>query len=447
MKKTLWFLPVLVLILGFVIVKQYPRLNIVSGYAAKNMCSCMFEAGRTEQSVIDEDNNFSPINKVKYNIDTTRRIVEASVFGLMKRKAVFYDNVGCQLVQKGETPKIIVDHPVSNNCPLATYYPYGLEDHKDTLFSNINYNKLDKAVRLAFDKPDRDSLMTRALIVLYKDHIIAEKYDEGFDKNTKILGWSMSKSILITLFGILEKQGRLNEDDTDLFPEWANDERKNISIKNLMQMSSGLEWNEDYKHISDVTTMLFLENDMGRVQLEKPLAYPVGSHWNYSSGTTNLLSLLLRNKFLTHQDYLDFPVKQLYDKLGMKSALMETDPSGTYVFSSYGWATPRDWGKLGLLYLHNGEWNGEQIINKHWVDYVTTPCEHSNGEYGAHLWLNAGGKYPDCPRDMYMMVGHQGQRVYVLPSQDMVIVRMGLNETTEFDYNTMVSNIIGSIEH
>ncbi|MCC7520240.1 MAG: serine hydrolase [Flavobacteriaceae bacterium] len=446
MKKLRYFLLFLVLILVAVVVWQYPRLNIISGYAAKNMCSCMFEAGRSQDFVAKTDNNFPPIDIATYEVDTIHKTVTASVLGLMKRKAVYHEDLGCQLALKNASMPRITYFPAPHNCPLNPYYPYGNEDPQDTLFANIDYKKLNVAVHNAFDPKGKDSLMTRALVVIYKDHIIAEKYDEGFDKNAPILGWSMTKSVMATLFGIMEKQGKINRNATQLFPEWAQDERKNITIHSLLQMSSGLEWNEDYNHISDVTRMLFMDKDMSQMQLHKDLKFPIGSHWNYSSGTTNLLGKYLRNQFTSHQAYLDFPVKELFDKLGMSSAMIETDLEGNYVYSSYGWATARHWGKLGLLYLHKGNWNGEQILSESWVQYVSTPCKDSKGEYGAHFWLNAGGILPDAPRDMYSMQGHQGQKVYIIPSKDMVIVRMGLNEETEIDFNKMLKEIFGALK-
>lgn len=434
------------IVAGILIYLEFPRLNIISGYAAKNMCSCMYEAGRDVDFVKETDNNFPPIDIAKYEIDTLQKTVTASVYGMMERIAVYHEDLGCQLLLKGKKMPQIDYFPTPHNCPLETYYPYGQEDPKDSLFPEIQYDKLNAAVNRTFDYPGKDSLMTRALLVIYKDYIVAEKYDEGFNKEAPILGWSMTKSILATVFGLMEKQGKVDINATHLFPEWEHDDRKNISLNNLLQMSSSLAWDEDYNHISDVTRMLFLEPDMSEVQLRKKLAYPIGKHWNYSSGTTNLLSRYLRDQFDTHQEYLDFPVKELFDKLGMSSAMIETDLVGNYVYSSYGWATPRDWGKLGLLYLHRGNWNGEQLLNESWIDYISTPCENSNGAYGAHFWLNAGGVLPDVPKSMYSMQGHQGQKVYIFPEQDMVIVRFGLNEETEMDFNWMLKGIMEAFE-
>jgi CubicO group peptidase (beta-lactamase class C family) len=193
--------------------------------------------------------------------------------------------------------------------------------------------------------------------------------------------------------------------------------------------------------------MLFQTEDMTRSQLLKPELFKPNTHWNYSSGTTNLLSGILRKQFKTHQEYLDFWYSALIDKIGMHSMLIETDMAGNYIGSSYAWATTRDWSKLGLLYLHKGNWNGEQIFDPNWAKYVSTPTNTSHGRYGAQFWLNAGGHFPDVPRDMYYCNGFQGQMVAIIPSMDMVIVRMGLTEEPQFDFNGLLSGIVGSVKN
>lgn len=442
MKRFSKILLFLFIILAGIIYWQYPRLNIISGFAAKNMCSCLFEANRSQHVVETIDNNFPPMDIAAYEVDTLNKSVSATVFGFMKRTAVYHEDIGCQLLQKGkENPKIDF-YTVPHNCPPDAPYPYGNLEQKDTLLPNIDYKKLDRAVANTFN----EELKTRSVLVIHKDYIIAEKYAEGFNKNSKILGWSMTKSVLATLFGILEKQGKINVNDTHLFPEWENDKRADISLNGLLQMSSGLEWEEDYTKICDVTKMLFLDSDMSQMQLQKPLKFEVNKHWIYSSGTSNLLSAYLRKQFPTHEDYLDFPVQQLYDKLALKSMMIETDIAGNYVASSYGWATTRHWAKIGLLYLHKGNWNGEQIINESWVDYVSKPNGNSNGIYGAHFWLNAGGRRPNVPLDMYAMEGYQGQMVFIIPSKNLIVVRMGLTEEPIMDFNTMLKDIVAAVE-
>jgi CubicO group peptidase (beta-lactamase class C family) len=245
------------------------------------------------------------------------------------------------------------------------------------------------------------------------------------------------------MFGILQSQGKLNVNDKAPINAWKNDERKEITLNNLLQMNSGLEWEENYATISDVTKMLFVDADMTKPQIDKPFVGKPNETWNYASGTTNLLSGILRNQFSTQQDYLDFPYQTLIDKIGMHSMLIETDFSGHFVASSYGWATARDWAKFGLLYLHKGNWNGEQIFDSSWEAYVKQPTNSSNGRYGAHFWLNAGGYLPDVPKDVYSVNGFQGQRVYIFPSQDLIVARFGL-ET--MDFNEFLSEVLSAVK-
>jgi CubicO group peptidase (beta-lactamase class C family) len=211
-------------------------------------------------------------------------------------------------------------------------------------------------------------------------------------------------------------------------------------------MNSGLEWDEDYGSISDVTKMLYIDADMTSPQIHKKAIHKPNEYWYYSSGTSNLLSGILRKQFANYQEYLDYPYREFIDKIGMNSMLIETDMAGNYVGSSYAWATVRDWGKFGLLYLHKGNWNGVQIFDPNWVNYVTTPSPTSNGDYGGHFWLNAGGFYPDAPRDMFSANGFQGQRVFIIPSKDLVIVRFGLIGDRGVDFNTFIKEMVSAVE-
>jgi CubicO group peptidase (beta-lactamase class C family) len=315
---------------------------------------------------------------------------------------------------------------------------------KDTLFANVDYDKLNTAINNSFSNPNVKK--TRSVLVYHKNRIIGEKYAEGFNENSKILGWSMTKSIISTLYGILEYKGEINLNHSAPIDAWQQDERKNITINHLLRMQSGLAWEEDYTKISDVTKMLFLDADMTASQANKKAIAAPTKIWNYSSGTTNLLSGILRKQFDNYQDYLDFPYRALIDKIGMNSMLLEADMEGNYVGSSYAWATTRDWAKFGILYLNKGNWNGEQLFDEKWINYITTPTEHSDGTYGAHFWLNANGKYPNVPRDMYSANGFQGQRVYIIPSKDLVIVRMGLAEDPEFDFNSFLNEILSAFK-
>lgn len=446
-KKTLGFICIglvgLVFIVGF---WNYPKLTILSGYSAKNMASSVFIGNRSVEFTDINDNNFAPVHLAEDEVNMDEKSAVASVFGLNQRKAIYRDGLGSVLINDDFDITAPYAKPKRTIFKTNLPFPYGNLPQKDTTFNDVDYNKIKASVATLFDKEGESIKKTRAVIVLYKDQIIEEKYAEGYDKNSVLLGWSMTKSILATNFGVLQKQGKININDKAPIREWQNDDRKEITINNLLQMNCGLAWDEDYGSISDATTMLYLDEDMTKPQIFKKAIHKPNEFWYYSSGVSNLLSGILRQQFDSYQEYLDFPYREFIDKIGMHSMLLETDMAGNYVGSSYAWGTPRDWAKFGLLYLHKGNWNGEQIFNPEWVDYVTTPTPTSEGNYGGHFWLNSGGFYPDAPRDMYSANGFQGQRVFIIPSKDLVIVRFGFIGDAGVDFNSFLRDIDDAIK-
>jgi CubicO group peptidase (beta-lactamase class C family) len=433
------------LFLGYLGFTNYPKLELISGFSAKSVASNHFIDLRSQEIIENSDNDFDVLGWATNSISESGKFSTATVLGLKKRKAIYREGLGATLIDDAfdvTKPYKIPKRTKSNN---KLPFPYGDLAPKDTVFENVNYTKLNQVVANAFDAKGNNYKRTRSVLVIYKDKIIAEKYADGFTKNSVILGWSMTKSITGTLFGILENQGKFDIYKPAPIAEWQNDNRKYITTNDLLHMNSGLEWDEYYDRICDATKMLYQEEDMSRSQLIKSAVFKPNTHWNYSSGTTNLLSGILRKQFKTHQEYLDFWYSALIDKVGMHSMLVETDMAGNYVGSSYGWATTRDWSKLGLLYLHQGNWNGEQLFDYSWAKYVSTPTDTSHGRYGAQFWLNAGNHFPNVPRDMYYCSGFQGQMVAIIPSMDLVIVRMGLTEEPQFDFNGLLSGIVGSV--
>nr|WP_198999641.1 serine hydrolase [Flavobacterium sp. ASV13] len=425
----------------------YPKLELISGFSAKSVASGHFLDHRSKELIEKSDNDIPLMNLATNKIDEAGKFVTSAVYGLKERKAIYREGLGATLINDNfdvSKPYLLPKRTkLVSNLP----FPYGNNEPKDTVFANIDYVGLKKAVENSFDKNGGKEKRTRAVVVLYKDKLIAEKYDTGFNKDSKILGWSMTKSITSSAFGVLAKQRKIDIYKPAPIAEWKNDERKIITINDLLHMNSGLEWEENYSTICDATQMLFQSEDMGKVQMDKPAKYKPDTHWYYSSGTTNLLSRILRSQFKTQQEYLDFWYSAVIDKIGMNSMIVEQDMSGIFVGSSYAWATPRDWSKFGLLYLHKGNWNGEQILDESWVKYTATPTNTSKGAYGAQFWLNAGGKFPDAPRDMFYCNGYQGQMVAIIPSLDMVIVRMGLKEDDQgFDFNGFLKGIIDSVK-
>ena len=399
----------------------YPRLGIVSGFAAKNLCSAFYLAGRDGRSVAAGENAIFPVRYARAVIMPEARAASASVFGLGRRTAVYTEGAGCLLL-----PEDLAGNPPPHYAPTRRRFQPPAARPPESPAPGAAGLELEEAVAAAFDGAGKWRNRTAAVVVLRGGRIVAERYAPGFGPGTRLAGWSMTKSLTAAVCGVLAGEGRLDLERRGLFGEWM-DGRARITVNQLLQMSSGLAWAEDYTSDGDVTGMLYRAADMGAVQRGKPLAAEPGTKWNYSSGTTNLLSAFLRGLFASHQEYLDFWYEGLADRIGMDSLVLETDRSGTYVGSSYGWATAADWAKLGQLYLNKGVWGGRQVLAPGWADYTARPAPGSGGAYGAHFWLNAGGKFPGAPADLYYCGGYQGQYVFIVPSKDAVIVRLGLS--------------------
>lgn len=434
-KYILWL--VILSAIAYVVVFQYPKLNLIAGYTAKDMVSQVFLAHRSPNDVRKIDHNLPLLKLATTKIDTVAKTATASVLGLCERKAVFVEGVGSVLLPP-DVDKTALKSIKRLQPPLKKSYPYGNAPAKDTLFPQWNDEKIKAVLEKAFTEENPyQPKNTRAILVLYKDCLIAERYADGFDKDTKLVGWSMTKSITATLFGVLAYQKGFDihrplANYLHNFVAWQKDNRAKITTANLLQMDSGLAFNEDYSTISDVTNMLYLDADMTERPFGKKLAHPIGKRFYYSTGTSHVLSKVLRGYIKDFERYRQFPYGTLFDKIGMYSALIESDVKGNFVTGAYGWATPRDWAKLGLLYLHNGMWNGTKIFDADWVRYVTAPKTKST--YGGHFWTNVNGDlYPDLPKDTYSMNGHYGQRVIIIPSMDLVFVRMGLTPDREND--------------
>ena len=228
-------------------------------------------------------------------------------------------------------------------------------------------------------------------MVVYGGRIVAERYAEGFNAAMPLIGWSMSKSAVNALVGLRVKDGKLALNDTALMPQWQgeDDPRRAITLDQLMRMTSGLAFDETYGGTqSDVVQMLFVKGDKAAFAADQPLAYPPGTHWAYSSGTTTIISAILRRSFANEHDYLGYPLERLFGPLGMRSAVLEPDASGTFAASSFLYASARDFARLGLLFMRDGVWEGTRLLPEGWVAYSRKPTALSpRGEYGAHVWL------------------------------------------------------------
>jgi CubicO group peptidase (beta-lactamase class C family) len=430
---------------------------IATGYGAKIMCSSVFISERNERDIRAQELSFSPLDLVSYAINYKDSSVTASMFGLAKRKAVYRKGLGATLVSISEDQlrqqqfRLAIMPLVNRD---STSWPAG-DKIADTLPAGINSGKLKQVIADAFVEKDSNHLVrTRAVVVVYDGHLIGEQYAPGFSKDTRLTGWSMTKSITGALTGILVKEGKLNIEKPAPVPEWseASDPRHGITIKNLLQQSTGLDFLEDYAKSSDATKMLFERADMGAYTAAHRLKVKPGSEFYYSSGNSNILSRILRQT-IGERDYHAFPYEQLFYKCGMYSMVMEPDASGTFVGSSYCYGTARDWARFGLLYLQDGIFNQERLLPEGWVKATTTPATSAlKGEYGFQFWLNAGEKnnpsnrkYPGLPTDMFYCDGFEGQNVFIIPSHKLVVVRLGLTRNGDYDVEGLLNGIMQSV--
>jgi len=445
-KIVLAVLLLILFVVGIALYINYPKLSIISSYAAKKMCSCTFIADRSQESIQNQDLALGPLAYTSTEIDKENKIVTSSVFGMQAKTAEYRGKLGCVLIQGKDDfhVKYPNEKDISNNLTDLAY-PYG--DHIELAkTTGIDHASVKNAVEEAFDDEyAMTSKRTRAVVVLHKDSLIYEQYANGYDADTEILGWSMTKSIMNACVGMLVKDSVLSINDKNLFPEWSNDARKDISLNDLLHMSSGLEWSEVYSEISPATKMLYNSENNSKVARGQGMEAKVGEHWEYSSGTSNIISGYIREQFENHDDYLRFPYERIFSKLNMDNTTIECDESGTYIGSSYCYATPRDWARFGTLYLNDGVWNGERLLPEGWVEYTKTIVPDSEGQYGAHFWTNGdGAMYPDAPHTMFSCNGYEGQLVAIIPSKDLVIVRMGLN--SDFDFNSLLSEISNAVQ-
>jgi len=421
-------LVLLLLVCAFALwLKPPDLLRVGANYSAKIVCSNVFLAGRDPDEVLRADvqaPGVGLLRLMRVSVDRERRVVRAGLLGFIgDGLAVERTGQGCAAVPDGNLafarrvgtgsgPGELTPSPVA---------PAGAADWPEG-----NAVATDPALdRLLAD----DTLAgpgIRAIVVVNHGRIVAERYGAGFSAATPLLGWSMTKSVVAGLVGVLVKEGRLALDQPAGWPR--------IRIANLLAMSSGLRFNEAYGTVSDVTRMLYLEPDMAGFARGQPLAHPAGEFWSYSSGTANILSRIAQDA--AGRQGAEYPAEKLFKPLGMTSATMETDEYGTLVGSSYMYATARDWARYGQFLLQDGVWRGQELLPRGYVAMMASPVAASGGQYGHGLvWLwgsdaTAPGQDPDLafgiPAGTFWMEGHDGQSTAIIPSRELVIVRLGL---------------------
>ena len=430
MRLIKWFLTLIVaavvLAVLWLAVAPPALIQVASAYSAKIVCSNTFIAGRDPAQVLMDDVQAPGHWLLKYiRLETDReaKTVSAALLGVFGQgKAVAREGLGCTSVPDGNLGAV-----AKAALPAPATAPTGLWPEGEEVQPSQ-----DPAIAAILDDAAMTGPGMRAVVVAQNGRIVGERYGDGFDARSPLLGWSMTKTVNAAIIGTVVKAGKLSVDQKGLVESWNTDGRKDISLADLLAMSSGLEFNEDYGDATDVTRMLFLQPDMASFAAAKPTVGAVGQVFNYASGTATLLSRIWQDAVGAEAAF-NWPRQILFDPIGMHSAVLEQDESGTFVGSSYMYATARDWARFGQFMLDGGVWNGAQILPEGFASWMAEPAAASNRQYGrGQLWLLGPGQdaaletSSGVPDDAYWLIGHDGQTVAIIPSRRLVVVRLGL---------------------
>lgn len=426
-----WKLAMLVvalLVIGVIGAGWYlsPVAPVATGYAAKNACSGVLVAGRDLEAVEADlpSNPLVPLTRT--TVDEEAGSVSSALLGVLWRSTAYHTpGLGCTLAAEDPGFEPLPELPPAPDAP----WPGG--ERVDPPPDSVDVEALERALGAAFDEPapDGESRGTRAIVVVHDGRIVAERYAAGFDVDTPQIGWSMTKSVGSAIAGRLVGVGRIALDDDELLPEWEGDDRAAITVEHLLTMTDGLAFDETYEAGTDVTNMLFRPGDASAFAASKPLVAEPGERWQYSSGTTNILChVAARAAGGGPQLARDL----VFAPLGMSTAVLEPDTSGDPVCSSSMYASARDWARFGQWFLQHGVWEGTRLLDEDWVERSTTPVAAARDEsYGYQWWLNEPvddtRPLPGVPTDAFRASGHDGQRTVVVPSADVVVVRLGLS--------------------
>ncbi|MBK7822784.1 MAG: serine hydrolase [Tessaracoccus sp.] len=405
----------LLLVVAGVAVYWYvrPLLLTGTGYAAHNACAVLNVAGREDPEADLPPNPLVPYLRTAVNDDGS---ISTTVLGILAKQTAWYtEGFGCTIA--AERPSLPASAaPITSSNPIA---------------EATDPASVPPELAAALDAAFADGLGTRAVVVVKEGALIAERYADGFTKDTPQLGWSMAKSVTNLLVGRMADQRAIQLTDNDLREDWARDERRDISVDDLLRMQSGLRWDETYDLGTAITKMLYLDGDMAASAAAQPLDHAPGTFQQYSSGSTNIACEAL---LLKARDSANLPRTQLLAPLGISSAVWEPDASGVPVCSSYLWATPRDWAAIGQFALDDGVVDGRRLLPEGWMAEATTNTTAGTREdenYGSGWWLNRNVDgslaFPGLPADTYWASGHDGQRLFVIPSQGLVIARLGFS--------------------
>lgn len=418
-----------------------PLEHHASGFA-KIMCSAVFITGLDPDFAAENVGYFTaPYGQraklEKPVVDRVAKAVHVTVPNGATLTAKYLGSQGCVTLPVGSTAVSFTPVQITSTLPDASTQPWPMGDAPpaDRLPAGLDVAKVKQAVDAAFDPANE---LTAAFVVTWKGRLIGERYGEGITARTPLESWSMGKSVTATMMGVLIQQGVYTLTQPAPIPEWqgAGDPRAAIRIADILNMSSGLRimapGDPDYDPASTYPDHLYLYT--GRVNsfqyaATRPQQWPPGTVGRYRNTDPVLINYLVRLGVEKRgEDYLSFPYRALFDKIGVRTMVMETDPFGNFLTQGYEFMSGRDWARLGNLYLQDGVWNKERILPEGYAAFVSTlaPAWKADGRpvYGGFFWINGEGTFP-VPKEAYYMAGAGGQTTLIIPSHDLVVVRLG----------------------
>jgi len=427
----------------------------------KLLASAVFVVGRNPYEYIENDlrtlNHYHDWDRASVDVDHDEQTVTVSIGENLSKTAIYHESLGCTLLPDGESDVYFdpVDVSPALDDPATMEWPMGSRNAVEHNPPGVDQEALSRTLDqiTSTNPPQAMPPDTRAVVVLRGGKIIGERYASGYNRHTRHVSWSMGKSVTAALIGILVQEGHFDVDDPAPIDAWRDDERSEITIGDLLRMSSGLEFRRSSDETETVACTVedhhhrvyFDPIDVFEFVTSRPPELEPNTEWRYRNSDTLSLGKIIRDTVeSTGRNYLEFPQRVLYDKIGVRNMVHEPDPYGNFILSGYNYGTARDWARFGQLHLQEGRWRGEQILPEDWVEYVTTPAPaHPEAGYGGQFWLNQGRELKEVPEDAFFALGYRGQVTMVIPSLDVVIVRLGHTPNYDHPYtNTLVREII-----
>jgi CubicO group peptidase (beta-lactamase class C family) len=408
-------------------------IRIATGAVADAVCAKTFVSGLDPEAVFAETMDRPGIRRMRwlmrYHLDRAAGTVDVSVMGLVGSRAAFHDGLGCVLLHGSKPPYLLKSDVEALKVPKS---PPLLGEIAGPGIVVPSDPALTTALDHAFEEPAAPPFRrTKAVVVVRDGKVIAERYAAGIGVDTQLLGFSMTKSVVNALLGILTQQGVISPSFPAPIPEWrgATDPRREIEVEHLMRMTTGLALDETGSGF-DPSEQMYLHDDMAGFAVTAPMIAAPGTRWHYSSATTQLLARIIRDAVGGPEQTLAFAWRELFNPLRMRHVTLEFDVSGTLQGSANMLASTRDWARFGLLYLNDGVIGGKRILHEDWVDFCAAATLDT--DYGAGFWTNRS-EHEDAkgrvrlgiPRDAFFASGNLGQRIVIMPSQHLVIVRLG----------------------